>query len=259
MQRITDAIKATLTNREVTELPTPAQSDTSNIVAGALLDFAGYLITQSGGVDSVDMELAASDIRAFAASRELDITNPQLDWETQLVTKVDAPVCAGSTRSNPMDILGKIVTMFQQTSIRQPEDLEDLNPNGLMPNGKPTIVEVIRYYRPRGPVTIDRMNRGIYHGDIDSQRGVTVLFTIDYQRMEFIARWSICNGDNFSKEAGVTFAQRCKTPIFNSFDTGRDLSSNLLSTLEQILGNRTSHTAKQKHDLDSLYNELLAA
>lgn len=78
-----------------------------------------------------------------------------------------------------------------------------------IPETKPTKFEVIRYYRPKafyGRYFEDGM-------DIISDRGTTVIYSLDYEKNEFIANWSICNSDNFNKKTGVTFARDCKTPI----------------------------------------------
>jgi hypothetical protein len=73
---------------------------------------------------------------------------------------------------------------------------------------KPDIVEIVRFYRP-----ILRSEYGIGR-DIISDRGVTVMFTLDYAKEIFTARYSVCKGDNFSRATGIAYAQACEHPVY---------------------------------------------
>lgn len=56
-------------------------------------------------------------------------------------------------------------------------------------------VSFIRYIRP-----LDKL------GNIDSQKGITFLIQLDYVDREVNFQYSICNGDNFSKDIGQSVA-----------------------------------------------------
>jgi len=63
-------------------------------------------------------------------------------------------------------------------------------------NGKPRFVEVVRYIRPEPTVYED-----------SNMYGVTLVFKLDYRDRKVDVGISICNGDNFDKEIGVSLAK----------------------------------------------------
>ena len=98
-------------------------------------------------------------------------------------------------------------------------------------NDKPKHVEVTRYYRPKN-VDVHPL---VIFGDIMSDRGVTVLYKLDYENSTFEANWSICNGDNFSKVTGIQYAQSCKKPIIGKLNRGIPLISDLIDAVEIMI------------------------
>lgn len=98
---------------------------------------------------------------------------------------------------------------------------------------KPMIVEITRYYRP---YRIDfRLDDRVAEKHIHSDRGVTVMFKLDYNERTFTARFSICNGDNFSKAVGICYAQACPNPIIGEIVPGMKLRDMLLAQISNIL------------------------
>lgn len=95
---------------------------------------------------------------------------------------------------------------------------------------KPTIIEVTRFYRPRH----DTHFHDPKSGHIMSDHGVTVMFTLNYETLTYKARWSICNGDNFSKVEGIQWAQACPTPINGTIHPGWSLYDEILHELTSI-------------------------
>lgn len=66
-------------------------------------------------------------------------------------------------------------------------------------------VEVVRYIRPDNKVwVLDKYeeNSNLY--------GVTVVFDVDYDSQTVVAKWSVCNGDNFEKTLGKQIAKSSK-------------------------------------------------
>jgi hypothetical protein len=112
------------------------------------------------------------------------------------------------------------------------------------PNGKPAIVEVTRFYR----ATDD-------YGYVISDRGVTVNFTLDYEHRKYTAMWSLCQGDNFSKEVGINTAKYCKSPISGDFNPELNLFNNLLTNVDILLCNHSLLPFHQ-HNLKMLSREL---
>lgn len=64
---------------------------------------------------------------------------------------------------------------------------------------KPDVVEVIRFYRPLTSIG--------YQLVIDSNRGVTAIFNLDYVNKKATAKVAVCVADNFSKRDGVEHAR----------------------------------------------------
>ena len=67
-------------------------------------------------------------------------------------------------------------------------------------------VQVIRYVRPTFENTWDDFSGEDYYR-FSNLYGITAVFDIDYELGIVLARWSVCNGDNFSKEVGVNLAK----------------------------------------------------
>lgn len=118
------------------------------------------------------------------------------------------------------------------------------------------IVEVNRYYRPRSE-----------KGAVDSNRGVTVMFVINYKERTLTANWSVCIGDNFCKATGIQYAQACEWPIVTPLQgpiiSGESvkLVDMLLQKVDIILGEvpADSKNSKMRHDVSRLKNELVAS
>jgi len=109
------------------------------------------------------------------------------------------------------------------------------------------IVEVNRYYRPYA-----------FPKTIFSHRGITVMYRLDYNDRTFLAKWSICNGDNFSKVTGIQYAQACETPIIGPITPGMKLNEMLMTQLDQILkSDNDYYDKKARKNLTLLANELL--
>ena len=91
---------------------------------------------------------------------------------------------------------------------------------------KPMIVEVNRYYRPR-----------TFNNKVFSDRGVTIMYTLDYNTHMFTAKWSICQGDNFSKVTGIQYAQSCSYPVVGPITPGMKLNEMLAGRCHELLIN----------------------
>lgn len=63
-------------------------------------------------------------------------------------------------------------------------------------------IEVVRYVRPN---MFLNFSYGKYDHN-DNLYGVTIVFDVDYDQKEVVAKWSICNGVNFSKKEGYDVA-----------------------------------------------------
>jgi len=111
---------------------------------------------------------------------------------------------------------------------------------------KPTKIEVNRYYRPH-----------TFPHTILSDRGVTVMYTLDYGNKMFVARWSICNGDNFSKVTGIQYAQACSCPISGPITPGMKLIEMLGGRLSEMLKSDKIKSERDRHNLELLMNELM--
>lgn len=91
-------------------------------------------------------------------------------------------------------------------------------------NKKPDLIEVVRYYRPLND-----------NGNIDSSRGITAIFTIDYVNNVFKATWSMCNGDNFDKQLGKALAnENASKMIYGRFYKNANLFANLMRALDDF-------------------------
>lgn len=100
---------------------------------------------------------------------------------------------------------------------------------------KPMVVNVNRYYRP---YRVDfRLDDCVAEKHTYSDRGVTIMFTLDYNERTFTAKWSICNGDNFSKAIGIAYAQACAHPVVGPLplEPGVKLIDMVLGQIENIL------------------------
>ena len=112
---------------------------------------------------------------------------------------------------------------------------------------KPTVIHINRYYRPYA-----------FPKTIFSNRGVTVMYRLDYNDRTFLAKWSICNGDNFSKVTGIQYAQACETPIIGPITPGMKLNEMLMTQLDQVLKTRDPiYSKKALRNLTLLASELL--
>ena len=122
---------------------------------------------------------------------------------------------------------------------------------------KQTIVEVNRFYRPTEYVC-DK--NGDENWMIASNRGVTVMFTLNYVTQKFTARWSICNGDNFCKITGIQYAQACSSPIVGNLahqGSGINLLTLLIDELYSMIKWRTfAYTKTEIHNFKLMLNEL---
>jgi hypothetical protein len=121
---------------------------------------------------------------------------------------------------------------------------------------KPPIIEVNRFYRPKEYLYTE------YGFDeevvIASDRGVTVMFTVNYLERTFSARYSVCRGDNFCKATGIIYAQACPAPIEGAFDPEVSLYANLLDQCCNILNVPAElQDKKVRRDIERLYFELL--
>jgi hypothetical protein len=113
---------------------------------------------------------------------------------------------------------------------------------------KPDIVEIVRYYRPLEESIIGPVKA--------SNRGVTVMFTLDYPKRQFTARWAVCNGDNFSKVTGIQYAQACAMPIVGKLLQDKDLYVMLVVGIAEVY-DEAKMSAKEKRNLNKLYIELV--
>lgn len=119
-----------------------------------------------------------------------------------------------------------------------------------MSETKPTIVKINRFYRPRGLVGAQTA--------ILSDRGVTVMFTLDYANEEFVARYAVCNGDNFDRAIGIAYAQACPTPVYGKLVRGAKLYDLLTTQLSKSLTSPTTVLrSKVRRDIARLYSELV--
>lgn len=99
---------------------------------------------------------------------------------------------------------------------------------------KPSIVEINRFYRPRGTV-IGKYK--ILPDEILSDRGVTVMFTLDYEKETFTARYSVCKGDNFDRAIGIAYAQACEFPVTGKLVRGVPLAKLLEKSIWDNINN----------------------
>lgn len=68
-------------------------------------------------------------------------------------------------------------------------------------------VEVVRYIRPIEMLGWRPRNK---YEENSNLYGVTVVFELDYENKTVLAKWAICNGDNFEKRLGVKLARESK-------------------------------------------------
>jgi hypothetical protein len=111
---------------------------------------------------------------------------------------------------------------------------------------KPTKIQVNRYYRPY-----------TFPNTILSDRGVTVMYTLDYGNRMFIAQWSICNGDNFSKVTGIQYAQACSCPISGPITPGMKLIEMLGARVAAMLNDGEVKNERDHRNLTLLLTELV--
>lgn len=118
-----------------------------------------------------------------------------------------------------------------------------------MTEDKPTVVEVIRYIRPHEHYrTCEeyghkyRMNTNLY--------GITVAFLLDYEENIVLATWSVCNGENFSRKAGIEAINNREKQFAVAFpledvDNDKGLVNALSFRLvEYVYGDPVSHDMK---------------
>ena len=75
-------------------------------------------------------------------------------------------------------------------------------------------IEVVRYIRPN---THDiRWNSENKYLKNDNLHGITILFYLDHKRNVVLAKFSVCNGDNFDRETGKMLAENSRS--IASFD-----------------------------------------
>lgn len=106
-------------------------------------------------------------------------------------------------------------------------------------------VQVVRYIRPRTharlasnlSVTNKRNFDELVKVENDNMHGITLVFNMDYEDRSVVARWSICNGDNFNKEVGVDRALHNPHEIefsLNEVEKAGSLTAALLFALRDL-------------------------
>ena len=120
----------------------------------------------------------------------------------------------------------------------------------------PDVVEINRFYRPKEFNFDPQPGQGDF--TIFSERGVTVMFTLNYAKEIFTARYSVCNGDNFSRVNGIMFAQACSRLITGQLERDKSLYDMLLDEVFFILNSGLdSDLPNYVRDLTRLRDELL--
>lgn len=121
---------------------------------------------------------------------------------------------------------------------------------------KPMVVEINRFYRPK---EMPKNGKSFEHV-IASNRGVTIMFTLNYETRQFTARYSICNGDNFSKATGICYAQACENPITGDITPGWSLYDMLTNQIVNILSVPAElQNKKFRRNVEMLGCELVAS
>ena len=132
--------------------------------------------------------------------------------------------------------------------------------NALTAKEKPMIVNINRYYRP---YRVDfRLDDRVAEKHIYSDRGVTIMVTLDYNERTFTAKWSICNGDNFNKAIGIAYAQACANPIVGPLppEPGVKLIDMILEQINNILEVPADlQDKKVRRNIELLKQELMAS
>lgn len=75
-------------------------------------------------------------------------------------------------------------------------------------------IRVIRYIRPGKKYWTKYWDTDIY----SNMYGITLVFNLDFENKFVTVKWSVCNGDNFSKKIGIETAERSKTMLIFGFD-----------------------------------------
>ena len=68
----------------------------------------------------------------------------------------------------------------------------------------------------------------------DNLYGITIRFDIDFVKREVTARWAVCDGDNFSKEVGRSYADYAYTAVtflYDMVDDCEGLTNALIAVL----------------------------
>ena len=90
--------------------------------------------------------------------------------------------------------INELIDLFYTPKIVESEKAVEPPAEVEKPTKKPRFVEFVRYARP------------LKDGEIDSSRGVTFAFRLDYLEKTISFGYAVCNGDNFSKKIGTDAA-----------------------------------------------------
>jgi len=91
--------------------------------------------------------------------------------------------------------INELIDLFYTPKILEPEKAIEPSAKVEKSAKKPRFVEFVRYARP------------IKNGEIDSSRGVTFAFRLDYLEKTISFGYAVCDGDNFSKKVGNDLAK----------------------------------------------------